>query len=201
MGFTWVGGGRTDFGEMPTDFSLVPANYRLRGCGRRACLIFEMTIIFYPFNFIDMKKLCALISNVYTWWLEWITSSSSSVSNKTRLLGLVVVLVLLLFMLLFRQGDASILQACLSDLVSLGALLLFLVGKPLLEVLWEKSVANRKTRDERFWVPLVAAKLIYAALELKTGLGYVVVGIVISYAYLLYQERKMVGQGDRGATT
>ena len=37
----------------------------------------------------------------------------------------------------------------------------------------------------------------YAALELKLELGYavvgIVVGLVISYAYLLYREREMEG--------
>jgi len=163
-------------------------------------LIFEVTIIFYPFNFIDMKKLCALISNVNAWWLEWTTSSSSLVSNKTLLFGLVVALVLLLF----KLGDVQNGHANLTELVGLGALLLLLVGRPLLEALWKKSGIGRKNRYERFVVPLVAAKLIYAALELKTGLGYAVVGIVagivISYAYLLYQEREMVRQDDQGAT-
>ena len=140
-----------------------------------------------------MKKLRALVSNVHTWWSEWTTSSSSLVSNKTLLFGLVVVLVLLLF----KLGDARNGHADLTELVGLGALLLLLVGRPLLEALWKKSGTGRKNRYERFWVPLVAAKLISAALDLKTGLGYAVVGIaagiVISYAYLLYQERQMVG--------
>ena len=138
-----------------------------------------------------MKKLLALVSAVLNWWVKRATLSSSSLlSNQAIVLGVLV-------LCLFKPGKDHIKNVDLTELGIWGALLLVLIGRPLLAAGWEQAGMHGRGRHERMWVPLVAAKLMYAALELKLELGYavvgIVVGLVISYAYLLYREREIEG--------
>lgn len=140
-----------------------------------------------------MKKLFSFVSKVHAWWVgQSILPFILSANLIAFVLGIPLVL------LLFNLDEESIGGPELEKLGAWGTFLTVVVAAPLLETLlgqsWPIRLLQRWYPRERFWLPLVVSTLVFSAMHLNYSVWYAVlilpIGAVLSYTYLLYQERK-----------
>jgi hypothetical protein len=140
-----------------------------------------------------MKKLFTFVSKVHTWWIsQSILPFILSANLIAYVLGTPLIL------LLINLDEESIGGPELEKYGLWGAFLAVVVVAPLLETLlgqsWPIRLLQRWYPRDRFWLPLVASTLLFSAMHITYSVWYAVVilpiGTVLSYTYLLYQERK-----------